>query len=62
MPQINITVGKATIDKIDDLKQKYGSRSQAVAIAIDRFWRDELFASEDLEDAHRRLAEEKHDA
>ncbi len=38
MPQINITVGKATIDKIDALKQQYGSRSQAVAVAIDRLW------------------------
>ncbi len=57
MPQINITAGKATVTKLDALKAQYGSRSQAVAVAIDRLFRDELMAS-DLEDAQRRIQEE----
>lgn len=38
--QINITAGRATISKIDALKAQYGSRSQVVAVAIDRLFQD----------------------
>lgn len=42
MPQVNITVGKATLSKLVALKAQYGSNSQVVAVAIDRMARDEI--------------------
>lgn len=38
MGQVNITMGKATVAKLDALKEQYGSRSQVVAVAVHQLW------------------------
>jgi len=51
--QTNARISAATRSKLDDLTEVYGTQAEALAVAIDRLWREHYAVAAALEPAEQ---------
>ena len=51
--QVNARISTATRSKLNDLTEVYGTQAEALAVAIDRLWREHYAVAAELDPAEQ---------